>query len=103
VSAAFGRQVFSGDYRVFYGDTTSVRLNWTNPSGVTHHGAAWRYTLLLQKQAGVTFDLQMSVTLPACATLTSALPLGFRIENGRTLTGRLPLAKDLSLTIEYTC
>ncbi len=102
-SAAFGRQVFSGDYRVFYGQTTTVRLDWKNSKGVTHDGATWRYTMTLQKQAGVSFDLAMSVTLPPCATLTSALPSGFQMQDGHTLAARLPLTNDISFTIEYTC
>jgi Protein of unknown function (DUF4012) len=102
-SSAFGRQVFAGDYRVFYGKTTSVRLDWKNPTAAVHDGAQWRYALLLQRQAGVTFALQISVALPPCAKLASALPAGFILEGSHTLTAHAPLASDLSIAIEYTC
>ena len=100
---AFDRQFISNDFRTWFGTTQSATLNWSTKSVVTHDAAGWHYRYLFQKQAGVTFNLLMSVRLPDCAKLSSPLPAGFSSQDGHTLTLKQPFVSDLPLTFDYSC
>jgi Protein of unknown function (DUF4012) len=100
---AFNRQVFSGDFRTWFATTYSVTINWTTKTVATHDAAGWHYRYLLQRQAGVTFNLALSVRLPDCAKLAAPLPAGFTMQDAHTLSMKQPFQSDLPLAIDYTC
>jgi hypothetical protein len=102
-STAFNRQVLTNDFRTWFATTKSFTLNWTTKAVATHDAAGWHYRYLLQKQAGVTFNLALSIQLPDCAKLSSPLPSGFTVQDGHTVSFKQPFLNDLPLALDYTC
>jgi len=108
-SVAFGRQVYSGNVTVSYGQTSRYGLSWKVPDAVTHDSAGYHYHLIFQRQAGITWPLRLSVSLPSCATMSGApVTSGLTAQDRVTVTGDRvlitgPLTMDVQLTINYTC
>jgi hypothetical protein len=108
-NVAFDRRVYYGSVGVGYGQTARYSLAWRVPGAVTHDSAGYHYHLIFQRQAGITWPLTLSVSLPTCAILTGPLVTsGLTAQNrvlatgsGVTITG--PLTMDAQLTINYTC
>jgi hypothetical protein len=100
---AFGRTQWGGKVYVSYGTTQNVTLTWREPHAATQTGQSWQYTALIQRQAGVTFGLDYSLTLPACAKRVSAPPSGFTTPTAQALALKQPLATDVSFAVTYTC
>jgi hypothetical protein len=102
-ATAFNRQVLINDFRTWFATSKTVTTNWTTKAVATHDAAGWHYRYLLQKQAGVTFNLTLSVRLPDCAKLSSPLPSGFTMQGGHTVSFKQPFLNDLPLALDYTC
>jgi hypothetical protein len=100
-ATAFGRQVWSGTTYVYYNNHLDVTLTWTVPHAATHDASGWHYTLLFQKQAGITWQLNLQVTLPGCATLDGQ-PKNFTTVSGHTVSVKEPLANDVQFGVDYT-
>ncbi len=102
-SKTFNRSAWAGDYRVLYGSTTTLTLDWTAPNAVTQDASGYHYHYLMQKQAGVTFTVNLQVALPQCAKLTGSSPSGLFSGTAQRLTAKEPFTTDLNLAFDYTC
>jgi hypothetical protein len=101
-STAFGRRVWAGNFTLQYGQTSAITLTWTVPAAATKGTAGWHYQSLLQKQAGITWHVDIQVALPACATLTGT-PAGLTAQSARSLALNQALTADETLDVTYTC
>lgn len=97
-----GKQVFAISLVTAPGDSETLRLRYALPFTVIRgDGGARRYTLLAQKQGGVTgHALRVSVTLPAGARLVSASPRP-RVREGQTLIMDMLLDRDRTIEVVY--
>ena len=101
-SEAFGREVWAGSFTLSQGNTNTIILTWTEKGVAKKNAAGWHYQYLLQRQAGVTWALNLQVTLPTCAVKT-ATSGGLIAHNGQTMTLTKPLTEDTHLGIDYSC
>ncbi len=69
-SEAFGREVWAGSFTLSQGQTNTITLTWTEKGVAKKNAAGWHYQYLVQRQAGVTWILNLQVTLPACVVKT---------------------------------
>lgn len=101
-SKAFGRQVWAGWLYVNYGSTAAVSYTWTSPGAATHDAQGWHYTDLIQKQAGITWQMGLQVVLPSCAHTTAA-PAGLNMKNATTAAAWEALIQDSTVAVTYNC
>jgi len=101
-SQAFGREIWAGIFTLSYGQIRTITLVWTVPDAARKVTGGWYYQYLIQKQAGIQWNLNLQVTLPSCAIKTN--PWGGLISNARhTATLTQSLSEDMFLGIEYAC
>lgn len=100
-TTAFGRKEWSGVTYVYYGKTMTVTLTWKVPNAATHDASGWHYRLLFQKQAGITWQTNVQVSLPSCAAITGT-PQGFTSIGGHSVSVKEPLANDVQFAVDYT-
>ena len=101
-SEAFGREVWAGSFTLSQGNTHTITLIWTEKGVAKKNAAGWHYHYLVQRQAGVTWALNLQVTLPACAVKT-ATSGGLIAHNGQTMTLTKSIIEDTNLGIDYSC
>jgi hypothetical protein len=99
----FGRIEWGGKVYVSYGTTQNVTLTWREPHAAVQSGQSWQYNALIQRQAGVTYGLDYSLTLPTCAKRASAPPSGFTTPTAQSVALKQPLTTDVSFAVTYTC
>ncbi len=99
----FGRAEWGGKVYVSYGTSPNVTLTWSVPHAATQSGQSWQYTSLIQRQAGYTYALDYSLTLPSCAKVVGAPPSGFTAPSAQSMALKQPLAQDVSFTVNYSC
>jgi hypothetical protein len=102
-TTAFGREVWGGRVLMHIGDHHPVVLTWKLPNAATKTGDQWHYASLLQREAGTTFALDYSLTLPACGKLMGTPPSGFTAPNGQSVALAQPFTVDTSFAIDYNC
>lgn len=102
VGQAFGRQMWAGIFSLNYGQTTTITLTWAVPNVTTKTATGWEYHLLVQRQAGITWQFREQITLPACATAVTSSGAALTL-SGHTLSSNAPLAEDRSLIVDYRC
>ena len=102
-ASAYGRAVWGGEVYVSYGSQTDITITWRDPKAAILQGNSWHYTMLLQRQAGVTMSLKYSLALPTCGTLIGAPPSGSTMPNPHTLVLNEPLNTDVPLAVNYSC
>jgi hypothetical protein len=100
---AFNRQVWPSFVHIYYGRVTTLTFDYTTPGAATQDATGWHYNYLLQKQAGVLFNYDLSVTLPSCANVTSSSPTGMFTPADKGLAAKGSLSTDLKMAINYTC
>jgi len=66
-SQAFGYEVWAGHFSLTFGQSITITLVWTVPAAATKHANIWHYQYLIQRQAGVQWQLHLQVTLPCVA------------------------------------
>jgi hypothetical protein len=94
------RNVFANYLLLPPGDTT-VRYEWVSPAVVTPTAlGAGRYTLIVQKQAGMGPEpTTVRIHVPADGTITATSP-GFVVEN-EVATLKTVLMTDLPVTVDF--
>lgn len=97
---AFGREVWAGIFKLAFGQSGTITLTWMVRNAAIHDTHGWHYRYLLQRQAGITWNLNMQVTLPACARVTGYSGNLILNKNGALVQ---PLTLDSQLGIDYTC
>ena len=101
-SEAFGREVWAGSFTLSYGQTNTVILTWTEKGVAKKDAAGWHYQYLIQRQAGVSWTLNLQITLPACAVKTRTSG-GLVSRTGQITTLTKSLTEDTNLGIDYSC
>ncbi|HET8841789.1 MAG TPA: hypothetical protein VFN35_09995, partial [Ktedonobacteraceae bacterium] len=102
-SAAFGRTVWSGTYRMHYGETVTLDLLWSVPHVATHvAGNTWQYSYLLQRQAGTFWHTNVQISLVSCKL--KSLPLRDQhIDQAQRAIWSDLLKRDITLGANYAC
>lgn len=99
-SQAFGRKVLAGVFHLQYGHSGTITLTWTVPHAAVHNAQGWYYHYLLQRQAGIVWNVNLQVALPACAHFlrtTGSLKPNTAGVIAQSLTA------DSDLGVDYTC
>lgn len=99
-SQAFGREFWAGVFRLRYGASGTITLTWLVPHAAVHDAQGWHYHYLLQRQAGITWNVNTQVTLPTCAHITSTS--GNLIPNKSGVVNQ-SLTADSNMNINYAC
>ena len=105
----FERKVFHGSVSASYGNTSSYALSWKVPGVVTHDGGVYHYDLTFQRESGIVWPLDLSVTLPTCAIVqgapnTSGLTAQDHVSVANNVVSvNGPLTMDAHIQINYTC
>jgi hypothetical protein len=103
VGTAFNRQVWGSDFHLYYGTSTTITVTWTDPGAATHDASGWHYHYLLQKEAGVTFALDLKIALPQCAAGVTPAN-GLTVADAHTaVLKQQPFTGDLNLALDYRC
>jgi serine/threonine protein kinase len=101
-SEAFGREVWAGSFTLSQGQTNMITLTWTEKGVAKENAAGWHYQYLVQRQAGVTWMMNVQVKLPACVVKTRASG-GLLTRNTSAATLKRSLTEDTHLSIDYSC
>jgi serine/threonine protein kinase len=101
-SEAFHHQVWAGSFTLSQGQTNTITLTWIDMGAAKKDVSGWHYQYLVQRQAGVSWMLNVAVTLPACAVKSHASG-GYITQKGRTTMLSQPLTGDTNLSIGYSC
>lgn len=101
-SSSFNREVWAGFFTLSAGQTRTITLTWTEKGVAQKDGTGWHYQYLVQRQAGSQWMLNIQITLPSCAVRTHTTG-GLASRNGQTATLAQPLAKNMSLGVDYNC
>ena len=99
-STAFVHQVWAGFFTLIQGQTRTITLIWVSRNAAKHEANGWHYQLLWQRQAGAQWMLNLRVTLPQCAAVTSRLG-GLVTNNKREVSLSRSLTQDLNLEVDY--
>lgn len=101
-SEAFGSKVWIGDFQLRYGQTLTITLQWTEPGAAKKDANGWHYQYLLQRQAGILRNVNLSIQLPLCATRATFWGgLIASTQHGATLTQTLN--ENKSVGVDYGC
>ena len=101
-SEAFGREVWAGSFTLSQGHTNTITLIWTENGVAKKNAAGWHYQYLVQRQAGVTWVLNLQVTLPAC-TVKTATSGGLIAHTSQEAILKKSLTEDTHVGIDYSC
>jgi Protein of unknown function (DUF4012) len=80
----------------------TVSLSWTVPHAAVQTSGGWLYQYAVEKQAGITWPMDVALTLPSCAQVFGSLH-GFTTPTAHSAGVKEPLATDTTLSLEYTC
>jgi len=96
-----GKTVFAQFFVVEYGQTLATRLTYDLPRVARLEAGHWRYSLLVQKQAGKAVTaLDLRIGLPPGARLLRANPPPTGVE-AETLVYHLKLETDIAVEVTY--
>jgi hypothetical protein len=101
-SEAFGREVWAGSFTLSQGQTNTITLTWTAKGVAKKNAAGWHYQYLVQRQAGVTWMMNVQVKLPACVVKTRTSG-GLLSHNTPAAMLNKSLTEDTHLSIDYSC
>jgi hypothetical protein len=102
--SGFGRTIWSGDFRLDFGHTSTLNVTWRVPHAAqsASNGANWKYQYLLQRQAGTNWQDNVQLNLAGCASF-SAPAGGVRLTQPGQAVWKSPLEKDTTLSTNYAC
>lgn len=101
MSEAFGRKVWAGIFTLSYGQTGTISLIWMVHNAATCDASGWHYHYLLQRQAGITWHLDLQVTLPLSSYITSK-PTWLEMSKGYSMMLSQYLTTDLAVGVDYS-
>ena len=102
VSETFGREVWSGVFTLPYGQTGPIHLIWTVPGAAIRDANGWHYHYLIQRQAGITWQLNLQVVLPSCAHVVGRLS-NLALSSSHSGVLKRYLTTDLDNGMDYIC
>lgn len=99
---AFGHKVWAGFFTLTYGQTRTITLSWRVPHAATYDAQGWHYQEMLQRQAGILWNVHEQIQLPLCANIKNAtggiMPIGAQIADFKQA-----LTKNTNIAIDYAC
>jgi uncharacterized protein DUF4012 len=101
-SNAFNREVWMGYFNLSYGMTRTITLVWRVPAATRNDQFDWHYQYLIQRQAGALWKLNLHITLPTCATITSKSG-GLMSNDKQEATLTQSLIEDMKVEVDYAC
>lgn len=99
---AFGRQVWAGLFLLPYGQSGTITLEWMVHNAAIHDANGWHYHYLIQRQAGIAWNLNLQVKFPNCALVSNKASNSALNSNRNVILSRV-LSTDLNLGINYHC
>ncbi|HZC04024.1 MAG TPA: DUF4012 domain-containing protein, partial [Ktedonobacterales bacterium] len=105
----FNRNAYHGAAYAYFNQTTKYGVSWSVPNAVVHDSAGYHYHLLFQREAGISWPLTLTVTLPKCvATATPPVTSGLTNQNLVTVKGNVvtitgPLSGDEQFQFDWNC
>lgn len=97
---AFGREVWAGSFYLYFGRSGTITLTWMVHGAAVKDSNGWHYSYSIQRQAGITWHLNLQMTLPSCAHITDKLGNVTLSSNG---TLDRYLSTDSNIELDYTC
>jgi hypothetical protein len=102
-SSGFGMTVIQGlIYLPMGAPLFTVSLSWTVPHAAVQTSGGWLYQYAVEKQAGITWPMDVALTLPSCAQVFGTLQ-GFTTPTAHSAVVKEPLTTDTTLSLQYTC
>jgi hypothetical protein len=102
-TSGFGMTVIEGEVYLPIGSGTfTLSLSWTVPHAAVSTAGGWSYQYVVEKQAGITWPMNVALTLPSCARVLGSLQ-GFTTPTAQSAVVKEPLAEDVNLSLQYTC
>jgi len=101
-SEAFNHEVWAGYFTLSFGQTQTISLEWSVPAAAKQIGRGWRYQDLIQRQAGIQWQLSLQVTLPSCALMNKKWG-GLASHTNQVAALSQPLNGNLDVGIDYAC
>lgn len=101
-SETFGHQVWAGYFELSYGQIRHITLTWMAPRAAKKDSSGWHYHYLIQRQAGISWQLNLRMRLPSCGAMTN-ISAGLRATNKQEIAITGTLTEDLNAEIDYTC
>ncbi len=101
-SSAFGHTIQAGFITMAYGETRTITLQWMSPGAAHKNDNGWYYQELIQRQAGVQWQINVQVSLPLCARITTTQG-EVKAQNKTSMTFSQLLDKDSLLGMSYGC
>ena len=103
VTSSFGMTVIQGEVLLYLGTRMSFSYTWTVPhAAIQTGGGGWLYQYTIEKQAGITWPVNVELTLPSCAHIHGTLQ-GFTSPTAQTAVYKEQLATDTNLSLQYSC
>lgn len=105
----FNRNVYHGAVYAYPFQTSKYGISWSVPNAVVHDSAGYHYHLVFQREAGITWPLTLTVTLPKCVTTaTPPVTSGLTNQNLVTVKGNVvtitgPLSGDEQFQFDWNC
>jgi hypothetical protein len=93
---AFANHVWNGYFTLTYGQTVTIHLTWTTPGAAQKTAQGWKYTYLLQRQAGANWQASVQLTFPDTTTITQTQG------NAQLMTGSLTHLSASSLLLHQS-
>jgi hypothetical protein len=101
---SYGRQVWSGLFTLFYGETKTVSLTWVVRNAAIKDAHGWHYHDLIQRQVGMIWQLNLQVKLPMCTTIVGkSTPPALKVPNKQNAVFNQKLTADVNVGIDYIC
>ena len=98
-----GMKVVEGLIYEPIGTSFTVSLSWTVPhAAIQTGGGGWLYQYAIEKQAGITWPVNVALTLPSCAHVHGTLR-GFTTPTDQTAVYKEQLDTDTNLSLQYSC
>jgi Protein of unknown function (DUF4012) len=101
-SNAFNRTAWMGFFTLSFGQTRTITLVWKVQAAANKVQSGWHYQYLIQRQASALWKLNLQITPPSCATVTTKWGV-LMSSNVREVTITQSLSEDQNFGIDYVC
>lgn len=98
----FGRSVFVGFFTLNAGQSRTITLSWSTPTPVKKDSNGFHYRDLIQRQAGVQWQVNVHIILPNCATVKD-ISGGLTSDGKQAAVFSQPLLGDTAIGVDYLC
>ena len=97
-----GRAYWGGYFLLNYPLSGSITLTWSDAGAALKDAHGWRYVYTMQHQAGALEEMNVQITLPACASI-SHVSAGVRVNSRQRASLSQALGSDTNMDVDYTC